>query len=111
MILTIDIGNSNICIGSFEDDKLLFASTKSQKRYSDAEYDKDTYILFGPETRGLPEPLLKENYDRCIRIPMANNYRSLNLSNSVAIIVYEALRQTGFKNLCRECDYLYGIIE
>lgn len=94
------------CLSQFMEihgkDNLLFASTKSQKTYSDVSYPDGTYILFGPETRGLPEPLLKDNYDRCIRIPMANNYRSLNLSNSVAIIIYEALRQNGFNGLRTE---------
>jgi len=55
--------------------------------------------LFGKETKGLPEWLLKANYENCIRIPMKDNIRSLNLSNSVAIIVYEALRQNGFKDM------------
>ncbi len=82
-----------------KDDVMLFASTKSEKIYSDAQYPDNCYILFGKETRGLPETLLKANYDKCIRIPMAENYRSLNLSNSVAIVIYEALRQHGFENL------------
>ena len=70
-----------------------FASTKSKHIHSEVEYKEDTYILFGKETAGLPETLLKKYYDQCIRIPMKSDARSLNLSNSVAIIVYEALRQ------------------
>jgi tRNA (cytidine/uridine-2'-O-)-methyltransferase len=61
--------------------------------------DKDLYFVFGKESRGLPEPLLKENYSRCIRIPMKGFVRSLNLSNSVAIAVYEVLRPQNFKGL------------
>ena len=80
-------------------DTMLFASTKSAVTYSDAEYPDGCYILFGKETKGLPEDLLAKNYGQCIRIPMANDYRSLNLSNSVAIIVYEALRHHNFENL------------
>jgi len=78
---------------------MLFASTKSEKTYDKAEYPDGCFILFGKETKGLDEKLLKENYDRCIRIPMRPTLRSLNLSNSVAIIVYEALRQNGFEGL------------
>ena len=82
-----------------KNDTMLFASTKSAVTYSDAEYPEGCYILFGKETKGLPEDLLAKNYGQCIRIPMANDYRSLNLSNSVAIIVYEALRHHNFENL------------
>lgn len=90
------------------DRPLLFASTKSSKMYSDAEYPDGCIVLFGKETKGLPEDLLRANYDKCIRIPMKGNVRSLNLSNSVAIIVYEALRQDGFEGLA-ECGHLKGI--
>jgi len=61
--------------------------------------DKSLYLVFGKETKGLDEQLLKSNYDRCIRIPMIDDARSLNLSNSVAVIGYEALRQQGFLSL------------
>lgn len=81
---------------------LWFASTKSAKCYSDVTYGKDDYLVFGKETRGLPEPLLKANYDRCVRIPMRPTLRSLNLSNSVAIVLYEALRQQAFEGLQEE---------
>ena len=76
-----------------------FASTKSLNRYCDVNFKDGDYILFGKETKGLDETLLKENKEKCIRIPMGNNMRSLNLSNSVAIIVYEALRQNDFFDL------------
>ncbi len=80
-------------------DKLFFASTKSAKNYSDVSYPDGCYILFGKETKGLPEKLLKDNYGDCIRIPMKDDIRSLNLSNSVAVILYEALRQHSFFDL------------
>ena len=77
-----------------------YCTTKGQKIYSDADMVSDNlYLVFGKETKGLPEPLLADNYDRCIRIPMIDEARSLNLSNSVAIIGYEALRQQGFSSL------------
>ncbi|MBR4890921.1 MAG: tRNA (uridine(34)/cytosine(34)/5-carboxymethylaminomethyluridine(34)-2'-O)-methyltransferase TrmL, partial [Clostridia bacterium] len=76
-----------------------FCTTKASKRYSDPSFCDGDYLIFGKETHGLPEPLLKENYDKCIRIPMYEGARSLNLSNSVAIIVYEALRQLDFLSL------------
>lgn len=80
-----------------------FCTTKGKNIYSDADLKSDNlYLIFGKETKGLPEPLLKENYDRCIRIPMIDEARSLNLSNSVAIIGYEALRQQGFGTLKTE---------
>jgi tRNA (cytidine/uridine-2'-O-)-methyltransferase len=75
---------------------LFFASTKAEKNYSEIEYPDDAYLVFGKETKGLPEWLLRENYGRSVRIPMRNNLRSLNLSNSVAIVLYEALRQKSF---------------
>ena len=79
--------------------QFYFASTKSKKTYADVTYPEDCFIVFGKESYGIKESILKEHYDDCIRIPMLKERRSLNLSNSVAIIVYEALRQQGFKNL------------
>ncbi len=73
-----------------------FATTKGKNTYSDVQYSDGDYFIFGKETKGLPESLLAENPERCIRIPMLPALRSLNLSNSVAIVVYEALRQQGF---------------
>ena len=84
--------------------EFYFCSTKGQKCHSEVEYprDKDVYLVFGKESHGLPEPLLKENYERCIRIPMLGFVRSLNLSNAVAICAYEVLRQLGYPNLSDE---------
>ena len=80
--------------------QFYYCSTKGQKIYSDADMtDKSLYLVFGKETKGLDEQPLKSNYDRCIRIPMIDDARSLNLSNSVAVIGYEALRQQGFLSL------------
>ena len=79
-----------------------FCSTKSKHTYCEVSFSDGDYLVFGKETRGLNETLLKENYEKCIRIPMTEDARSLNLSNSVAIVLYEALRQIGFKGLCTE---------
>jgi len=76
-----------------------FASTKSLYRHSDVKFKDGDYILFGKETKGLDEALLKNNKDKCIRIPMIEGARSLNLSNSVAIVIYEALRQNNYFDL------------
>lgn len=81
---------------------MFFASTKSQKNYCEVSYRSGDFLFFGRESRGLPEPMLEKYYDRCVRIPMLENIRSLNLSNSVAIILYEALRQLGFENFTTE---------
>lgn len=85
---------------------LWYATTKGGNVYSDVTYRDGDYILFGKETKGLPEPLLYKNLERCIRIPMISDARSLNLSNSAAIVLYEALRQTGFSSLLKSSDYL-----
>lgn len=79
--------------------EMYFASTKSQKTYSEVVYPEDCYVVFGKETKGLSEELLEANYDHCIRIPMRETIRSLNLSNSVAIIAYEYERQLKFNGL------------
>ena len=79
--------------------RYFYASTKAQHNYVDVEFKDNDFILFGREDAGLPEELLYEHEERCIRIPMIDEARSLNLSNSVAIVVYEALRQQGFENL------------
>ena len=73
-----------------------FSTTKAKKVYSDVEYSENSFLFFGKETAGLPESLLNKYQDRCIRIPMCTHARSLNLSNSVAIVMYEALRQLKF---------------
>lgn len=77
----------------------FFASTKSKHTYCEVSYPQNCFIVFGKESYGLKESLLKQHYDNCIRIPMISSARSLNLSNSVAIVVYEALRQNNFCNL------------
>jgi len=83
----------------YPDGVYYYLSTKGPKRYTDVTYHYDDFLVFGKETAGLPEELLKQNWERCLRIPMINEARSLNLSNSVAIVLYEALRQQGFPNL------------
>lgn len=82
-----------------KDKKFFFASTKSKHTYAEVTYPEDCFIVFGKESFGLKESLLKAHYEDCIRIPMVEDARSLNLSNSVAIILYEALRQNKFNTL------------
>ncbi len=79
----------------------FYATTKVNQAHSDVKYVDNSFIVFGKETKGLPESLIKENLDTCIRIPMLNieKARSLNLSNSVAVVVYEALRQLDYPGL------------
>ena len=79
--------------------QLWCLSTKAPRCYTEAEFSEDCYLLFGKETKGLPEDFLETHRDQCVRIPMRSEARSLNLSNAVAITVFEALRQTGFENL------------
>lgn len=76
-----------------------FLSTKAPRSYTAAHYQPDDFLVFGCETRGLPESLLNKVYNRCVRIPMVESARSLNLSNSVAIVAYEALRQQDFAGM------------
>ena len=78
----------------------FYFSTKAQHIHSDVAYPDGAYLVFGKETRGLPEQLLHDHPESCVRIPMISDARSLNLSNSVAIGVYEALRQWGYPALC-----------
>lgn len=78
---------------------VYYFSTKALHTYSDIDYPDEAWIMFGKETRGLPEELLYKNPDTCVRIPMRDNLRSLNLSNSVAIAVYEILRQRNFEGM------------
>lgn len=79
--------------------EFYYFSTKGKRRYSDVRYRDGDYIVFGREDAGLPEKLLYDNYERCVRLPMIEDARSLNLSNTVAIAVYEALRQNDFDGL------------
>lgn len=77
-----------------------YATTKAPRGYHEAAYGAQDFLVFGCETRGLPEALLKRVYERCVRIPMRPQARSLNLSNAVAVVLFEALRQTGYAGLC-----------
>ncbi len=79
-----------------KDARLFYASTKAGYRHDEVKFLPDDFVMFGKETKGLPEELLHENYDNAFRIPMIGDIRSLNLANSVAIVVYEALRQTDY---------------
>jgi tRNA (cytidine/uridine-2'-O-)-methyltransferase len=86
-------------VESYKGRQFYYCSTKAPNCYSDVKYSNDCFLVFGKETAGLPRQLLIDNYQQCIRIPMKDNIRSLNLSNSVAIILYEALRQLKFVGL------------
>lgn len=90
-----------------EENNMFYATTKAKHCYSDVKFKdmEEVFILFGKETKGLPEDLLQKYIDNTIRIPMIGNLRSLNLSNSVAIVVYEVLRQDGFKKLNQISEY------
>lgn len=79
--------------------KIYMATTKAPKIYTQVRYDPDCYIMFGKESAGIPEEILVSHKDDCIRIPMLGDVRSLNLGNSVAVILYEALRQNGFAGM------------
>jgi tRNA (cytidine/uridine-2'-O-)-methyltransferase len=78
---------------------VIMATTKARKTYCDIVYKADDFIMFGKESAGIPENLLKDNGENCVRIPMVGDTRSLNLSNAAAVVLYEALRQQGFAGL------------
>ncbi len=80
-------------------EKIFMATTKAPNLYTDVQYTDDCYIMFGKESAGIPEEILVEHKETSIRIPMMNEIRSLNLGNSVAVVLYEALRQTNFKEM------------
>ena len=82
--------------------RLWYATTKAKRLYSEADFGPDDYIMFGKESAGIPEEILVDHEETCIRIPMGFGIRSLNLSNAAAIVLYEALRQNGFPGLERE---------
>ena len=90
-----------------EENNMFFTSKKAKHVYSDVDYKKmdKVFILFGKETKGLPEDLLKKYFDKSLRIPMREGLRCLNQSNSVAIVAYEIERQNDFKELAKESDY------
>ena len=102
-MMTLEIHDSwDDFMQKYPDAHLHFATTKAPRDYASAAYADGDFLVFGRETKGLPEELLRNNYDRCIRIPMRQEARSLNLSNSVAIVLYEALRQLDFPGLMEE---------
>ena len=84
-----------------DSNNFFYATTKSKKSYTDMKFNENCFLIFGKETKGIPEDILNENKEKIMRIPMIKNEnaRSLNLSNSVNIVVYEALRQIGFPNM------------
>ena len=82
--------------------KLWMATTKAKRVYTEVSYGPDDFIMFGKESAGIPEEILIEHEETCIRIPMFSEIRSLNLSNAAAVVLYEALRQNQFKNMQRE---------
>lgn len=82
--------------------KIYMATTKAHKTYTEVFYEPDCYIMFGKESAGIPEEILVDHEDTCVRIPMIGDIRSLNLSNSVAIVLYEALRQNNFDHMNQE---------
>lgn len=84
--------------------EMFMATTKARKNYSEVSYPEDAYIMFGKESAGIPEEILVDYQDTAIRIPMNEEIRSLNLSNSVAIVLYEALRQNGFRYMQQAGD-------
>ena len=93
----------------YPDGVFFYCTTKAPRTHSEVDFkkmsdmgNKDIFLVFGKETKGLPETLLKENLNNCIRIPMKYNKRSLNLSNSVCVIAYEVLRQFDYENLKKE---------
>ena len=82
--------------------RIYMATTKAPAVYTDVRYEPDCYIMFGKESAGIPEEILVEHQETCVRIPMMGEIRSLNLGNSVAIVLYEALRQNGFTGMSTE---------
>lgn len=82
--------------------KIYMATTKAPKVYTDMAYEPDCFLMFGKESAGIPEEILVENQETCVRIPMWGDIRSLNLSNSVSVVLYEALRQNGFEKMTME---------
>ena len=83
-------------------EEFYYFTTKAPQCYSDVKYPERVFLVFGKETKGLPEDLLYNNRERCVRMPMRENLRSLNLSNTVAIAVYETFRQRDFEGLCEK---------
>ena len=84
--------------------RIYMATTKARKVYTEVSYEPDCYLMFGKESAGIPEEILVRHQEDCVRIPMWGEIRSLNLSNSVAIVLYEALRQNGFSQMQMQGD-------
>ena len=101
----IEYENLEEFINKTKNEKIYLLSTKSKKIYSEVDYEDGCFLVFGPETRGLPEKYILDNFENSLRIPMKDMIRSLNLSNSVAIVAYEAEKQIGFKNLLETSSY------
>ena len=83
-------------VSAYPESKFYMATTKTKQKYTDVRYREDDFIMFGPESKGIPEEMLEANRENCITIPMIKMGRSLNLSNSAAIVLYEAMRQNDF---------------
>ena len=94
-----------------KDKNIYLLSTKAANVYTDVKYVDDSYLVFGPETRGIPEDYILDNFDKAVRIPMRNNIRSLNLSNSVAIVAYEAERQLNYTGLQEKSRYFDNFLD
>lgn len=88
---------------------IYLLSTKANKVYTDIKYEDNSYLVFGPETRGLPEEYILDNFENAVRIPMKKNIRSLNLSNSVAIVAYEVQRQLNYIDLQETSNYFQDL--
>lgn len=93
---------------SMVDRPIYYATTKAARTYADLTYPAAPVLIFGKETRGLPEAMLLAHPERCLRIPMLPARRSLNLANAVAVMAYEVLRQQGFPGFCLNSDFLPG---
>ena len=98
-VTVLDYENLEDFFAKNQVEQMWCLSTKAPQCYTEAKFSDNCYLFFGKETKGLPEAFLDEHYDSCVRIPMLPDTRSLNLSNAVAITVYEALRQLSFPGL------------
>ncbi len=103
-----EYGSFGEVLEKYPNGRFFYCSTKAKKTYSDIDYrsvsdeGREIFLVFGKETKGLPEDLLRRNYESCVRIPMLSDMRSLNLSNAVAIILYEVLRRHDFEGMQTE---------
>ena len=89
----------HLVLSLYKEHKFYYSTTKAPHAYTEVAFGEDDLLVFGKETAGIPEEILKENWQSCIRIPMISDARSLNLSNAVAIVAYEAMRQMDFSHL------------